>query len=175
MTRSCSMKEQPCLSSPTATGAVNTAALVAKVVSQMARWSTLPRCSCLFSTAHPCNEIASLWQFALTQHSGMACRCTSCAGKHWENDLDPALKLSFRCFVQIACLGSVGGEGWSSSLTFTCVTLHFWFGVWLVSLVSPQQLFSMHVKGVFISGDVNVFAWSHYSSCPPPVFSHSGL
>lgn len=53
----------------------------------MAQWSTLPCCSCLFSTAHPYNEIASLQQFALTQHSGRACRCSSCTGKCWENEL----------------------------------------------------------------------------------------
>lgn len=58
----------------------------------MAQWSTLPCCSCLFSTAHPHNEIASLQQFALTQHSGRACRCSSCTGKRWENELVPVLK-----------------------------------------------------------------------------------
>lgn len=65
---------------------VNTAALLAKVLPQMAQWSTLPCCSCLFSTVHPHNEIASLQQFALIQHSGRACRCSSCTGKRWENE-----------------------------------------------------------------------------------------
>lgn len=55
----------------------------AKILPQLARWSTVPRCSCLFSTAHPHNETASLRQFALTQHSGGACRCSSCTSKHW--------------------------------------------------------------------------------------------
>lgn len=58
----------------------------------MAQWSTLPCCSCLFSTAHPYIEIASLQQFALSQHSGRACRCSSCTGKHWENEVVPDLQ-----------------------------------------------------------------------------------
>lgn len=61
---------------------VNTAALGAKML-QLAPWSTVPRCSCLFSTAHPHNETAPLRQFALTQHSGGTCRCSSCTSKHW--------------------------------------------------------------------------------------------
>lgn len=58
----------------------------------MAQWSTLPCCSCLFSTAHPHNEIASLQQFALIQHSGRGCRCSSCTGKHRENEPAPLLE-----------------------------------------------------------------------------------
>lgn len=129
----------------------------------MARWSALPRCSCLFSTAHPCNEIASLEQFALAQHSGIACRCPSCAGKRWENDLVPALKLSFR-YVLSNCIFRMG----SSSLTSTCVTLHS--SMMQVTGVSSAAVFDARV-GVLVSVGITVFTWSHSLSCPLPLFT----
>lgn len=63
---------------------VNTAALLAKALLQMAQWSTLPRCSCLFSMAHPCNEIASLQQFALQRFT----RSVQLLKFHWSRKWD---------------------------------------------------------------------------------------
>lgn len=87
-----------------ASSVVNTAALGAKILPQLARWSTVPRCSCLFSTAHPHNETASLRQFALTQHSGGACRCSSCTSKHWRKWASPGPQESNSQFHEICIM-----------------------------------------------------------------------
>lgn len=116
---------------PPAIRVVNTAALVAKVLPQMAQWSTLPCCSCLFSTAHPYNEIASLQQFALTQHSGRACRCSSCTGKRWENELVSVFlkqqSVRWHWYICIICLSNyiLGHPALTFCLTHSQVTCVF--------------------------------------------------